>query len=93
MSRSVSTSPTLDTDVWHAAEVRHPVGSVVHGVVRVLTNYGAFVEIAEGVDGLVHASDPGLALHGVPEVGERIQVRIGLFDPARRRVGLALVGR
>jgi small subunit ribosomal protein S1 len=88
---SVSTHPK--TDVWHAAAARHPVGSVVHGVVRALTNYGAFVEIAEGVDGLVHVTDPALALHGVPEVGERIQVHIDLFDPARRRVGLGLISR
>jgi small subunit ribosomal protein S1 len=88
---SVSTHPK--TDVWHAAAAKHPVGSVVHGVVRALTNYGAFVEIAEGVDGLVHVTDPGLVLLGVPDVGDDIKVRIDLFDPARRRVGLGLVNR
>ena len=51
---------------------------MVRGVVRVLTNYGAFVEIAEEVDGLVHATDPGLVLLGVPDVGAEVNVRIDL---------------
>jgi ribosomal protein S1 len=88
---SVSTTPK--TDVWHAAAAKYPVGSVLRGRVQNVTNYGLFVEIAEGVDGLVHATDPGLVLLGVPDVGERIQVRIDSFDPARRRVGLGLVSR
>ena len=93
MSFSVSSSPAVASDVWHSAAAKYPVGSVLRGVVGSVTPYGVFVLIVEGVDGLVHTSDPGLALHGMPEVGEEIEVRIDLFDPARRRVGLALVGR
>ena len=93
LTHSFSASPTVATDVWHAAAAKHPVGSVVHGVVRSVTNYGVFVEITDGVDGLVHVSDPGLVLLGVLNIGDEIQVRIDSFDPARRRLGLGLVCR
>jgi small subunit ribosomal protein S1 len=42
---------------WNTIEERYPVGSMVKGIVRNLTNFGAFVEIEEGIDGLVHISD------------------------------------
>lgn len=93
MSLSVSAPPSIASDVWHAAAAKHPVGSVVRGVVRVLTKYGLFLEIAEGVDGLVHVTDSGLTLLGVPDVGDVVTVRIESFDPARRRVGLELISR
>lgn len=47
----------LKPDPWSALEERLPVGTVVEGRVRNLAPYGAFVEIEEGVDGLIHASD------------------------------------
>lgn len=93
MSTPVSPCSCIATDVWHTAAAEFPVGSVVRGVVRSVTKYGTFVEIAEGIDGLVHATDPGLVLLGIPDVGAEVNVRIDLLDPARRRVGLALVGR
>lgn len=93
MSSSVSTPPSIAADVWHAAAAKHPVGSVVRGVVRNLTKYGLFLEITEGVDGLVHVTDPGLVLLGVPDVGDAVEVRIASFEPARRRVGLGLISR
>src|SRR5438270_145639 len=42
---------------WDKVAERYPPGTVVTGVVRTLTNYGAFIEIEEGVDGLLHVSD------------------------------------
>lgn len=92
MSLSVSTPPNA-SDVWHSAAAKHPVGSIVRGVVHNVTNYGLFVEIAAGIDGLVHTTDPGLAFLGVPDVGDQVKVRIASFDPARRRVGLGLISR
>lgn len=93
MSCSISTSPILNTDAWHAAAAKHPVGSIVRGVVGSVTPYGVFIRITEDVDGLVHVTDPGLVVLGVPSTGDVITVRIDSFDPARRRVGLALVSR
>ncbi|HKX82867.1 MAG TPA: 30S ribosomal protein S1 [Pyrinomonadaceae bacterium] len=42
---------------WDTVEVRYPVGTKVHGKVRNLTDFGAFIEIEDGIDGLVHVSD------------------------------------
>ncbi|MBN1433914.1 30S ribosomal protein S1, partial [Candidatus Fermentibacterales bacterium] len=42
---------------WDTIEERYPIGSVTAGIVRNLTNFGAFVQIEEGIDGLVHISD------------------------------------
>lgn len=42
---------------WDTVDLRYPVGSKIHGRVRNLTDFGAFVELEEGIDGLVHVSD------------------------------------
>jgi len=47
----------LEPDPWENIEERYPVGSVHKGQVRNLTQFGAFVELEEGIDGLVHISD------------------------------------
>jgi small subunit ribosomal protein S1 len=46
-----------ETNPWTEVEDRYPVGTIIEGVVRNLTSYGAFVEIEEGIDGLLHVSD------------------------------------
>ena len=47
----------LEADPWTTVAERYSIGSVVEGRVRKLTDFGAFVEIEEGIDGLVHVSD------------------------------------
>src|SRR5262249_58341679 len=47
----------LEPNPWTTLEQRYSVGSVVEGRVRNMTDFGAFVEIEEGIDGLVHVSD------------------------------------
>ncbi|MBL8212739.1 MAG: 30S ribosomal protein S1 [Bryobacterales bacterium] len=47
----------LEADPWTTVESRYSIGSVVEGRVRKLTDFGAFIEIEEGIDGLVHISD------------------------------------
>ena len=47
----------LQDNPWDTVEVRYPVGTKIHGKVRNLTDFGAFVEIEDGIDGLVHVSD------------------------------------
>jgi len=42
---------------WETVDLRYPVGTKVHGKVRNITDFGAFVELEEGIDGLVHVSD------------------------------------
>jgi small subunit ribosomal protein S1 len=46
-----------ETNPWDLVEQHYPVGTVIEGTVRNLTSYGAFVEIEEGIDGLLHVSD------------------------------------
>ncbi len=47
----------LETNPWEMAPHNYPVGAHVRGKVRNLTNYGAFIELEEGIDGMVHVSD------------------------------------
>ena len=47
----------LEPDPWEHIEERYPIGSIHKGIVRNLTQFGAFVELEEGIDGLVHISD------------------------------------
>ncbi len=47
----------LETNPWEMAPHNYPIGAHVQGKVRNLTNYGAFIELEEGIDGMVHVSD------------------------------------
>ena len=47
----------LDSNPWDEIEQRYPIGSKIKGEIRNLTDYGAFVELEEGIDGMIHVSD------------------------------------
>jgi len=68
-------------------------GAVMHGTVRSLTDYGAFVDIG-GVDGLLHVADISWGHVNKPadmlSVGQEVDVKILKIDPAKRRIGLGL---
>ena len=53
---------------WTTVAQKYPTGTVVEGTVRNLTNYGAFIEIEEGIDGLLHVSDMSWTRKGQPSV-------------------------
>jgi small subunit ribosomal protein S1 len=83
----------LDPDPWETLSERYPVGSRHTGVVRNLTNFGAFVELEEGIDGLIHISDlswtkkirhPG----EVVKKGDEIEVIVLNVDRDNRRISL-----
>jgi small subunit ribosomal protein S1 len=83
----------IQPDPWLSLEERHPVGSHVTGRVRNLTNFGAFVEIEEGIDGLVHISDLSWTrrIHHPSDVlkkGDKVEVVILNVDKDNRRVSL-----
>ncbi|MFC1682895.1 30S ribosomal protein S1, partial [Candidatus Zixiibacteriota bacterium] len=83
----------IQPDPWLTLEERHPIGSRVTGRVRNLTNFGAFVEIEEGIDGLVHISDLSWTrrIHHPSEVlkkGDKVEVAILNVDKDNRRVSL-----
>lgn len=83
----------LQPDPWDSLEQKYPVGSRHEGKVRNLTNFGAFVELEEGIDGLIHISDlswtkkvrhPG----EVVKKGDVIEVVVLNVDRQNRRISL-----
>lgn len=86
----------LAPDPWENVGERFPIGATVPGTVRRLENFGAFVEIAPGLDGLVHVSKMALdrrVAHPrqVVSVGDAVQVTVQAIDTAQRRIGLSMV--
>ncbi|MEI7701516.1 MAG: 30S ribosomal protein S1 [Planctomycetia bacterium] len=80
---------------WDEVATRYPVGSIVKGTVRNLTNYGAFVELQEGVDGLLHISDMSWTrkvshANEILKKGDPIECQILSVDEDRRRIALGL---
>jgi small subunit ribosomal protein S1 len=86
----------LAPDPWATVRERFPVGVSVRGVVRRLEAFGAFVELAPGLDGLVHVSRMALdrrVAHPrqVVSSGDEIDVTIVEIDLVKRRIGLSMV--
>ena len=80
---------------WNQVAERYPIDSMVSGKVRNLTNYGAFVEIEEGIDGLLHVSDMSWTRKishpsETIEKGQDIQCKVLSVDQDRRRIALGL---
>ena len=84
----------LATDVWEEFVQRHKVGDVVEGKIVRLTNFGAFVEIEEGVEGLLHISELDDGRVEKPEdkleVGETHKMKIIKMSDAERKIGLSI---
>ena len=85
----------LGEDPWLDLARRYPVNTRLFGKVTNLTDYGAFVELEEGVEGLVHLSEmdwtnknihPGKVCH----VGDEVEVMVLDIDPDRRRISLGM---
>jgi small subunit ribosomal protein S1 len=82
----------LATDIWDEFFGRHQVGETVEGKVVRLTNFGAFVELAEGIEGLIHVSEFD------DQQGEKIDLQVDQtypmkiikLSPAERKVGLSI---
>jgi len=81
-------------DPWIGASVRWPVDSGAEGVVRRTTEFGAFVEMAPGVEGLVHISELAdrhvRRVEEVVRVGQQVKVKVLDVDEDRRRMSLSL---
>ncbi|MBU3843501.1 MAG: 30S ribosomal protein S1, partial [Candidatus Anaerobiospirillum pullicola] len=85
----------LGEDPWSNIAARFPVGSDIQGRVTNLTDYGCFVEILEGVEGLVHVSEmdwtnKNIHPSKVVSVGDTVTVRVLEIDEDRRRISLGL---
>jgi len=84
-------------DPWNNIEKDFPQGSRHSGTVARLTNFGAFVSLAPGVDGLLHISKLGSGKrirhpHEVVAKGQVVEVRIDLIDRDNKRISLSLAG-
>ncbi len=84
-----------EVNPWTVIEEKYPAGTKIKGRVRNLTNYGAFIEIEEGVDGLLHISDMSWAKKvGHPseivKKGDKIEAIVLSVDREKKRVALGL---
>jgi small subunit ribosomal protein S1 len=85
----------LEADPWTTLSERYAIGSVVEGRVRKLTDFGAFIEIEEGIDGLVHVSDMSWTKHikhpsELLKKGQMVQAAILQIDSGSRRLSLGI---
>ena len=85
----------LETDPWDGIDVKYPEGKRITGTVTNITDYGAFVELEPGIEGLIHISEmswtkknvhPGKILSTTQEV----EVVVLEVDPSKRRISLGL---
>jgi small subunit ribosomal protein S1 len=80
---------------WTRVAEKYPVDAIVEGKVRNLTNYGAFVELEEGIDGLLHVSDMSWTRkishpNEMLEKGQAVRCKILSVDQERRRIALGM---
>lgn len=84
----------LEQDPWSVAEAAYPPGRIVAGRVTRLAEFGAFVQVEPGIEGLVHASQiglgPGRSLREHLPVGREVSVRVLELDAAAGRLSLSL---
>jgi len=84
-----------EQDPWLSLHDRYPVGTIIEGRVRNLTDFGAFVEVEEGIDGLVHISDMSWTKRvrhpkEIVRKGDMVQVQILDIDTDKRRISLGI---
>jgi small subunit ribosomal protein S1 len=84
-----------ETNPWELVGEKYPSGTVIEGVVRNLTNYGAFVEIEEGIDGLLHVSDMSWTKkvahpNEVLQKGDKVRAIVLSVDQDKKRVALGV---
>jgi small subunit ribosomal protein S1 len=80
---------------WEKVAADYPPGAIVKGVVRNLTNYGAFIEINDGIDGLLHVTDMSWTRKvthpsEMLEKGHEVECKVLSVDQQRRRIALGL---
>ncbi|WP_039759340.1 30S ribosomal protein S1 [Bartonella queenslandensis] len=85
----------LESDPWESISVRYPIGKRITGAVTNITDYGGFVEIEPGIEGLIHVSEmswtkknvhPGKIL----STSQEVEVVVLEIDPSKRRISLGL---
>ena len=85
----------IETNPWHELAGKYPVGSRIAGTVRNLTEFGAFVEVDEGIDGLIHISDMSWSKRlthpsEMLKKGDEVEAMVLNVDPESQRLSLGL---
>jgi len=91
----------LQPNPWQSVEDRYWVGQIVDGVITHIVDFGAFVQVEDGLEGLIHVSELGSSAgertpgkpcdpHGVLTTGDVVSVEVLTIDGSRRRMGLRL---
>ena len=85
----------LDVNPWDEVEARYPIGTTIKGEIRNLTPYGAFVELEDGIDGMIHVSDLSWTrkINHPSEVvkkGEVVEATVLEIDKTNQRISLGV---
>ncbi|MEE3626436.1 30S ribosomal protein S1 [Nitrospirillum sp. BR 11752] len=85
----------LEADPWEGVEAKYPVGAKFKGRVTNITDYGAFVELEPGIEGLVHVSEMSWTKKNVHpgkivSTSQEVEVMVLDVDPQKRRISLGL---
>jgi small subunit ribosomal protein S1 len=85
----------LQSDPWSAIEAKYPIGARFTGTVTNIADYGAFVELEPGVEGLIHVSEMSWTKKNVHpgkivSTSQQVEVQILEVDPTKRRISLGL---
>ncbi len=85
----------LQSDPWSAIEAKYPVGARVKGTVTNIADYGAFVELEPGVEGLIHVSEMSWTKKNthpgkIVSTSQQVEVQVLEVDPQKRRISLSL---
>ncbi|MBI1383363.1 MAG: 30S ribosomal protein S1 [Rhizobiales bacterium] len=85
----------LQADPWVAIEVKYPIGARFKGTVTNIADYGAFVELEHGVEGLIHVSEMSWVKKNIHpgkivSTSQEVEVQVLEVDPVKRRISLGL---
>ncbi len=85
----------LQSDPWSAIEAKYPVGAKISGSVTNIADYGAFVELEPGVEGLIHVSEMSWTKKNthpgkIVSTSQQVEVQVLEVDPQKRRISLGL---
>ncbi|MFW5988812.1 MAG: 30S ribosomal protein S1 [Desulfosudaceae bacterium] len=84
----------LGEDPWESVKVRYPLGTKISGIVTNVTDFGIFVELEEGIEGLVHVSEVSTERIKTPvgqyEVGDELTARVMNVNVEERKIGLSI---
>lgn len=84
----------LSTNPWNEIEEMFPTGSVISGVVTKITAFGAFVELQNGIEGLIHVSElsekPFAKIEDIISIGDHVSAKVIKLDPDHKKVSLSV---